>query len=249
MLEGFFSSSARTVSRCWCLLFLCSNALPLMFPYFSCDDECLIARSLELLLDGGIMILVLKMSFSGAGGQDKMKRNHYGNLVKGHLLNLLGRGIKACAGINPSELEELKKLGCEATLNEESIAPTRFASNIVMLKRFRLVKHGLQEMYERKDENEESSFYDVVHGILIECWTKSSTPLHCLAHSLNPRYYSYDWLSKDPRRIPSHQDSELTFERIKCLKRYFPNSEDRRKVNIEFANFSDGRKGLRTSIL
>ncbi|KAF7831478.1 uncharacterized protein G2W53_013811 [Senna tora] len=100
-------------------------------------------------------------------------------------------------------------------------------------------------MYERKDENEESSFYDVVHGILIERWTKSSTPLHCLAHSLNPRYYSYDWLSKDPRRVPPYQDSELSFERIKCLKRYFPNSEDRRKVNIEFANFSDGREGFK----
>ena len=41
--------------------------------------------------------------------------------------------------------------------------------------------------YERKDESEVSTFYDVVHSILIERWTKSSTPLHCLAHSLNPR--------------------------------------------------------------
>ena len=30
----------------------------------------------------------------------------------------------------------------------------------------------------------------------------------------------------------------------KCLKRYFPNSEDRRKVNFEFARFSDGREGF-----
>ena len=40
---------------------------------------------------------------------------------------------------------------------------------------------------ERKTENEQSSFYDVVHKILMDHWTKSSTPLHCLAHSLNPR--------------------------------------------------------------
>ncbi|KAF7843635.1 uncharacterized protein G2W53_000540 [Senna tora] len=157
---------------------------------------------------------------------------HY-DLVKGHLLKLSGREIKACTGISPSKLEELKKLDCEATLKEERSkarnAPLPPISS---------------QSYERKDENEESSFYAVVHGILIEHWMKSSTPLDCLAHSLNPRYYSYDWLSKDPRRVPPHQDSKLTVERIKCLKRYFPNSEDRRKVNIEFANFSDGREGF-----
>lgn len=145
-----------------------------------------------------------------------------------------------------------------------SIAPTRFASTIVMLKRFKQLKKGLQEMvisdqwssykeddvakakfvkdtllddkwwdkvdyilsftspiydvlrrtdteasslhlvyemwdsmiekvknaiyqYERKEESEGSTFYEVVHSILIDRWTKSSTPLHCLAHSLNPR--------------------------------------------------------------
>ncbi|XLR22993.1 hypothetical protein S83_050893 [Arachis hypogaea] len=155
-----------------------------------------------------------------------------------------------------------------------NVAPTRFASTIVMLKRFRLLKQGLKEMvisekwssykednigraevvtekilsenwwqkidyilaftnpiydvlrstdsdaptlhlvhemwdsmikkvksaiylYEKKDEQESSSFYDVVHSILVQRWTKSSTPLHCLAHSLNPRYYSHQWLRED----------------------------------------------------
>ena len=32
-----------------------------------------------------------------------------------------------------------------------------------------------------------SSFYDVIHRILLAHWTKHSTPLHCLAYSLNPR--------------------------------------------------------------
>ena len=145
-----------------------------------------------------------------------------------------------------------------------SIAPTRFASTIVMLKRFKQLKKGLQEMvisdqwssykeddvakakfvkdtllddkwwdkvdyilsftspiydvlrrtdteasslhlvyemwdsmiekvknaiyqYERKEKSEGSTFYEVVHSILIDRWTKSSTHLHCLAHSLNPR--------------------------------------------------------------
>ena len=42
--------------------------------------------------------------------------------------------------------------------------------------------------HERKTKNEEPIFYEVVHSILLDHWTKSSsTPLHCLAHSLNPR--------------------------------------------------------------
>jgi len=41
--------------------------------------------------------------------------------------------------------------------------------------------------HERKIEVEYSSFFKLVELILIDRWTKSSTPLHCLAHSLNPR--------------------------------------------------------------
>ncbi|KAJ1377248.1 Ribonuclease H-like superfamily [Sesbania bispinosa] len=202
-----------------------------------------------------------------------------------------------------------------------SVAPTRFSSTIVMLKRFKQLKKGLQEMvisdewssykeddvgkakfvkdtllddvwwdkvdyilsfttpiydvlrkmdteasslhlvyemwdsliekvrkaiyrYERKVESEESSFYKVVHSILIARWTKCSTPLHCLAHSLNPRYYSHEWLSEDSNRAPPHQDTELTLERMKCFKRYFVDVDVRRQVNVEFANFSDGREGF-----
>ncbi|KAH7575229.1 hypothetical protein JRO89_XS02G0066300 [Xanthoceras sorbifolium] len=51
---------------------------------------------------------------------------------------------------------------------------------------------------EWKQLNEESMFFDVVHGILVERWTKSSTPLHCLVHSLNPRYYHKQWLEECP---------------------------------------------------
>ncbi|XLS44991.1 hypothetical protein HN51_001856 [Arachis hypogaea] len=106
-----------------------------------------------------------------------------------------------------------------------------------MIKKVRSVIY----LYERKDEQESSSFYNVVHSILVQRWTKSSTPLHCLAHSLNPRYYSHQWLREDSIRISPHQDIEITNERVKCLKRYFSDEEERRKLNIEFANFSDGR--------
>ncbi|KAL2974702.1 hypothetical protein AAZX31_14G119300 [Glycine max] len=213
------------------------------------------------------------------------------------------------------------RLSIFSSLKLLSIAPTRFASTIVMLKRFKQLKKGLQEIvisdqwssykeddvskaklvkdtllddkwwdkvdyilsftspiydvlrrtdmdasylhlvyemwdsmiekvknaiyqYERKEESERSTFYEVVHSILIDRWTKSSTPLHCLAHSLNPRYYSQEWLSEDSNRVPPHQDMELTRERLKCFKRFFLDVDVRRKVNIEFANFSDGREGF-----
>ena len=50
--------------------------------------------------------------------------------------------------------------------------------------------HGISMViyrHERKGEGEESIFYKVVHEILIDHWTKSNSPLYCLAHSLNPR--------------------------------------------------------------
>ncbi|KAH7570899.1 hypothetical protein JRO89_XS05G0217400 [Xanthoceras sorbifolium] len=91
---------------------------------------------------------------------------------------------------------------------------------------------------ERKQLNEESRFFDVVHGILVERWTKSSTPLHCLAHSLNPRYYHDSWLEECPGRVPPHKDAGITWERKKYIERYFSNTEERRKICGEFASFS-----------
>ncbi|XP_058759672.1 uncharacterized protein LOC131632983 [Vicia villosa] len=81
-------------------------------------------------------------------------------------------------------------------------------------------------------------FYDVVYTILNSRWGKSCTPLHCLAHSMNPRYYSDVWLREAPNRIPPHQDSEVSNERNKCLKRYFPSSVERNKVYEEYGRFS-----------
>ncbi|KAK9048277.1 hypothetical protein SSX86_032760 [Deinandra increscens subsp. villosa] len=49
-----------------------------------------------------------------------------------------------------------------------------------------------------------SIFYDVVHEVLVARWAKNNTPLYCLAHSLNPRYYCDAWLSVDPARVGPH---------------------------------------------
>jgi hypothetical protein len=145
-----------------------------------------------------------------------------------------------------------------------SVATTRFASTLVMLKRFKLIKGGLQTLVisekwstyreddvakaktikdlilddiwwdkidyalsftapiydmlricdtdrgclhlvydmwdsmiekvksaiyknEKKKMEESSTFFDAVYNILIDRWTKNNTPLHCMAHSLNPK--------------------------------------------------------------
>ncbi|KAG6481700.1 hypothetical protein ZIOFF_058319 [Zingiber officinale] len=86
--------------------------------------------------------------------------------------------------------------------------------------------------------SEDSKFYEVVHNILVERWNKSNTPLHCLAHYLNPRYYSHEWLQESPNRLPPHRDIEVSRERKKCIERYYSNSSERRSVNEEFASFS-----------
>ncbi|CAM9003327.1 unnamed protein product [Rhodiola kirilowii] len=92
--------------------------------------------------------------------------------------------------------------------------------------------------HENIDESETSTFYDVVHKILVARWTKSNTPLHCLAHSLNPRYYSHEWLTEDASRVPPQTDAEISLARRKCFKRLFPNQGDYNKVMNEYANFS-----------
>ncbi|XP_020251893.1 uncharacterized protein LOC109829166 [Asparagus officinalis] len=195
-----------------------------------------------------------------------------------------------------------------------SIADTRFASWIMMLKRFKVVKRGLQDMvlsdrwslyreddvgkaqfvkekvlddlwwdkidfildftgpiyemirvtdtdtpclylvydmwdtmiekvkqaiyrHEGKRDNEESPFYEVVHKILVDRWNKGNTPLQCLAHSLVPRYYHSTWLNENVNRQAPNQDLEITMERAKCLRRYHPNPDERRPVNLEYAKF------------
>ena len=42
--------------------------------------------------------------------------------------------------------------------------------------------------HEGLENDEYSLFFNVVYNILIDRWTKNCTPLHCLAHSLNPKY-------------------------------------------------------------
>ncbi|KAL9663773.1 hypothetical protein QQ045_019164 [Rhodiola kirilowii] len=92
--------------------------------------------------------------------------------------------------------------------------------------------------HENIDESETSTFYDMVHKILVARLAKSNTRLHCLAHSLNPRYYSHEWLTEDATRVPPHRDAEISMEQRKCFKKLFPNQDDYNKVTNEYVSFS-----------
>ncbi|KAK7295871.1 hypothetical protein RJT34_18785 [Clitoria ternatea] len=75
-------------------------------------------------------------------------------------------------------------------------------------------------------------------------WSKSYTPLHCLAHSLNPRYYCRQWLDEAPNRVAPHRDNEICIGRNKCLGSYFPDSKERLEAIQEYAKFSCGGEEL-----
>uniref|UniRef100_A0A0D3E7Q2 DUF659 domain-containing protein n=2 Tax=Brassica oleracea var. oleracea TaxID=109376 RepID=A0A0D3E7Q2_BRAOL len=91
---------------------------------------------------------------------------------------------------------------------------------------------------ERKELEDDSVFWNAVQSILTSRWSKSNTPLHCMAHSLNPKYYSSEWLREENSRKCPHQDLEITRERKNCIMKYFSNQDERREVNIEYSNFS-----------
>ncbi|KAL0005902.1 hypothetical protein SO802_013463 [Lithocarpus litseifolius] len=103
-----------------------------------------------------------------------------------------------------------------------------------------MIENVKKEIYrhEGKEDYEESPFHDVVHNILIERWTKNCTPLHCLAHSLNPKYYTSQWIEEVRGRVAPHKDAEISAERNKCLKRFFPDLEERKTVSMQFGLFT-----------
>lgn len=58
------------------------------------------------------------------------------------------------------------------------------------------------------------------------------------------RYYSQVWLQENPNRVAPHMDREISTMKATCLKRYFPNREDRQKVIQEFAAFTNHGDGF-----
>ncbi|GJN05402.1 hypothetical protein PR202_ga23023 [Eleusine coracana subsp. coracana] len=69
-------------------------------------------------------------------------------------------------------------------------------------------------------------------------WTKGNNPLHCLAHSLNPRFYSKEWLDEGIGRVPPHKDREISRMRMTCFKKFFRIPQELAQVKEEYAKFS-----------
>jgi len=91
--------------------------------------------------------------------------------------------------------------------------------------------------HEGLEPHEESAFFSAVLDILVSRWAKSNTPLHCLAHSLNSKYYTEAWISEVPNRVAPHNDEEISEMRNACFRRYF-SGEELKKIKQQYANFS-----------
>ncbi|XP_012831558.1 PREDICTED: uncharacterized protein LOC105952541 [Erythranthe guttata] len=161
-----------------------------------------------------------------------------------------------------------------------SVADTRFASIVVMLTRFMLIKRALQLLVTcnqctsyREDNQSKAKF--VRDTVLSEEWWEKvsyilafTEPIYemirvcdtdkpCLHlvyemwdamiekvkkviydHEKKSMYYSEKWLLEGQGRLAPHMDGEVSSERIKCFRRFFPGIEERTNAIDEFANFS-----------
>lgn len=87
----------------------------------------------------------------------------------------------------------------------------------------------------------DSPFFNVIQTVLEARWNKSNTPLHCMAHSLVPKYYSETWLEGGSSLVPRvapNEDQDVSYNRDKCFKKMFTNPDELRKVNAEYGQFS-----------
>ena len=71
-------------------------------------------------------------------------------------------------------------------------------------------------------ETSPKAFFTSIQDILVSRWDKNCTPLHFLAHSLNPKYYSHEWMNDGPSRgFPPHMDGEISQGRKDAFRRIF----------------------------
>jgi len=85
------------------------------------------------------------------------------------------------------------------------------------------------------------SLWSTIQDILISRWDKNCTPLHCLAHSLNPKFYSHEWLnggSDSSHRVPPHMDGEISLGRKIAFRRLYPDRALLDEVEEGFVEFS-----------
>ena len=66
-------------------------------------------------------------------------------------------------------------------------------------------------------------FADLVQKIMVDRWNSFNTPLHTLAHALNPRFYNEQLIAqRNGKRKAPHQDREVANGVKMALMRIFP---------------------------
>ena len=83
-------------------------------------------------------------------------------------------------------------------------------------------------------------FVDLIQKIMVDRWNSFNTPLHTLAHALNPRFYDEEFIAQsNGKRKAPHQDREVANGVKKALMRIFL-AHLHREVKEEFASFTVG---------
>ncbi|XP_039044807.1 uncharacterized protein LOC120184396 [Hibiscus syriacus] len=118
-------------------------------------------------------------------------------------------------------------------------ADTRFASIIVMLKRFKFIKKGLQAMV-ISDECNSYRENDTVKANFVKEKLVSDDWWNKVAYIIDFTKPIYDILrlSEDSCKVAPHRDGEISREIMKCFRRLFSNDDDYEKVLDEFTCFS-----------
>ena len=82
------------------------------------------------------------------------------------------------------------------------------------------------------------SLWSTIQVILLSRWDKNCTPLHCLAHSLNPKFYSQEWLTAGvgpSPRFPPHMDGEISQGRKLAFRRIYQDKALLYEIEAGFA--------------
>jgi hypothetical protein len=86
----------------------------------------------------------------------------------------------------------------------------------------------------------EVDFVAHVRSIIVTRWNDFNTPLHTLAHALNPKFYDEEVIAQsNGKRKAPHKDKEVATGVKKAFQRLFPSSQQT-KVREEFACFAGG---------
>jgi hypothetical protein len=84
----------------------------------------------------------------------------------------------------------------------------------------------------------EVDFVEHVRSIIVTRWNGFNTPLHTLAHALNPKFYDEEFIAqRNGKRKAPHKDKEVATGVKKAFQRLFPSSQQT-KVREEFACFA-----------